>query len=178
MQPESTMLLDYAFAFSQNGLIRKCFALCSWLYFHGCFSAEDHTQKKDPSPLCCWSEHNRCCIRALAGIVPLLGALQLRDSAEEMILCNLHCNCFCADTLSEEQQSTMGSITRNNDWFPAGLAQDKSEQGTFVGLVCWGQFHTLWDPKETSQNWISYCFESSGYTLSPGHNLQFQFEKI
>lgn len=141
------------------------------------FLCRGHT-KEDPSPSCCWSERNRCSIRALVGIVPLLGALQLRDSGDEMILCNPRYNCFCAGTLPEEQQSSTGSITNNNDRFPAGLAQDKSTQGTVVGSVCWGQFHTLWDPKETSQNWISHCFQSSGYTLSTGHNLQFRFGKI
>lgn len=165
------------YALSQNSLIRRCFALCSRHY--GSFSAEDHTHtKKDSSPLCFWVSLIGALSRALVGIVLLLGALQLRDRVEEIILCNPRYNCFCADTLTEEQQGTVGSTTKDNDWFPAGLARDKSEQGTFVGLVCWGQFHTLWDPKEMSQNWISHCFEISGYALSPGHNLQFQFGKI
>jgi len=34
------------YALSQNSLIRRCFALCSWHYFHGCFTVEDPTKKK------------------------------------------------------------------------------------------------------------------------------------
>lgn len=134
------------YALSQNSLIRRRFALCSWQYFHGCFKKK---KKKDPSPSCSWSEANRCSVRALVGIVPLSGALQLGDSVEEMILCNQCCNCFCADTLSEEQQSTVGSITKNNDWFPAGLAQDKREQEHLWVWSAEGNF----TPFETPRKW-------------------------
>lgn len=56
------------------------------------------TQKKTQVLCCCWNEPNRCSIRDLVGIFPLLGALQLWDGVEEMILCNLCYNCFCADS--------------------------------------------------------------------------------